>query len=59
MNANEKEIPIMIWSHISCNLIYKLRYEYKYIYKDILVDENEWSDVIEDQRNILQKMKKL
>lgn len=49
----------MIQSYTTCNLLLKLMYKYKDLHKDIFVDRHKQSDVVEDQKNIPQNMKKL
>lgn len=44
---------------IAHNLLYKLRYEYKDIHKNIFIDRHKQSNIIENQIYFLQKIEEL
>lgn len=59
MNLEGVEILFVIQSRIAQYWLRKLRYEYKDVCKNVFVDGHKRSDVIEDGKNFLQKMKEI
>lgn len=59
MSFKKKEVLIVIQLHTTYNWLYKPRYKYKNIYRNVFVDRHKQSDVNEDQKNILYKIEKL
>lgn len=49
----------MIYSRMAQKQLYKLKYEYKNVYKDILINEHEQPDIVEDYRVFSNKIKEL
>lgn len=49
----------MICSRTAQKLLFKLRYEYKNVYKDLFINENERPDVVEDCNVFLEKIEQL
>ena len=58
-NTQRIETPIIICLRTAQRWFRKLGYKYKDICKDVFIDENERSDVVEDCNNFLKKMEKL
>lgn len=58
INLKKIEILIIIWLHRIENKLYKLKYEYKNIYKNIFINKHKLSNIIEKYKNFLQKIKK-
>ena len=59
MDLEGVETPIVIWSRTTRKWLYKLGYEYKDVYKDVFINGHEQSDVVEDCKVFLNKMKEL
>ena len=59
VSPEEIETPIVIYLHILWKWLDKLEYEYKSVYKDVLVDEHKWADIIKDCKNFLKRLERL
>lgn len=59
VNPEGIEISIVICSHIAWRWLYRLKFEYKEVCKDIFIDSHEWLDVVEVQNQFLIIMKEL
>ncbi len=49
----------MIQSRTAWRWLCKLEYKYKDVHKDVFINGREWSDVIEDHKDFLNKMEEL
>lgn len=59
VNLEGEKFPIEIKSRIGWNWFHWLGFKYKDIKKDVFVDKHEQTDMVEDQKRFLKKMKKL
>lgn len=59
VDTNGVKISIVIRSRTARNWLRKFRYEYKDVYKDVLINWHEWPDVVEDRKAFLEKMEEL
>lgn len=59
VSPKKVKISIVIWSCTAQNWLRKLGYKYKNVRKDLFVDEHEQSNVVEDWKNFLKKIKEL
>lgn len=59
VNLKNIEIAIMICLYITQKKLYKLRYEYKNIYKNIFIDKYKQSNIIKVYKIFWNKIKKL
>ena len=59
INSEGKKSPIEIKSRTVRKWLQHLGFEYKDVKKDVFVDGHEWSDVVEDRKRFLNKIKDL
>ena len=59
VDINGVKISIVIRSRTARNWLRKFGYEYKDVYKDVLINWHEWPDVVEDCKAFLEKMEEL
>ena len=59
MDSEKVKITIVICSHTAQKWLFKLRYEYKDVYKDVVINRHEQPYIVEDQKTFLNKMEEL